>query len=605
MLLRRYLLVPVTLGVGAVTGALWLVGLPVAAAWIASGYALGIAAVELWRMIRRLRDGVFGIDVLAIIAIVATVAVGEYVASLIVVLMLTGGQALEDYAEGAAERELTLLLDREPREAHRLEPDGTVRDIPVDAVAIGDLLLVRSGEVVPVDGILRSSATSFDESSLTGESLPVAKLPGDPVASGSVTGVVASTIEATALARDSQYQAIVALVKGARADRAPTVRLADRYAVPFTIVSLVIAGTAWVLSGDPGRFAEVLVLATPCPLLLAAPIAFLGGMSRAARSGVVVKNGGVLEILSRARTVVFDKTGTLTAGRPRITEVDARDGDADRLLALVASAEQASSHVLAASVVEEARARGLTLRPVLSAREAEAEGVAAQLDDAHVEVGTLEFIRRRDASTAETTGGPGELVIYVAVDGAFAGTVRAADTVRPESPGTVAALRDLGIDEILMLTGDARSTAEHVADVTGITRVRAECRPADKVSTVRDTPARPVVMVGDGVNDAPALAVAEVGIAMGARGASAASEAAGAVVLVEDLATIPRVIRIGRDTVRIALQSIWLGIGLSLALMLVATTGLIPATVGAGLQEVVDLLTILNALRAIGRRRRL
>jgi heavy metal translocating P-type ATPase len=601
-LLRRYFLIPVTLGVGMLGALLWLLGLPAAPLWILSAYSLAIAAVELVRMIARLRDGVFGIDVLAIIAIVATVAVGEYVASLIVVLMLTGGQALEDYAEGAAERELTKLLDREPREAHRLEANDDVRDIAVDEVAVGDRLLVRSGEVVPVDGILRSPANVFDQSSLTGESLPVEKRAGDPVLSGSVNGVVAATIEASALARDSQYQGIVALVKRARSERAPVVRLADRYAVPFTVVSLLIAGAAWIVSGDPRRFAEVLVLATPCPLLLAAPIAFLGGMSRAARHGVVVKNGGVLELLARAQTVVFDKTGTLTLGRPRITGVDARDGDADGLLTLVASAEQVSSHVLAESIVAEARARGLTLRPVLSSREAEAAGVSARLETASVDVGTLAFARRQDPTITAVAIAPGELAIYVVVDGRFAGTVRAADAARPEAPATVAELRRLGVGEIRMLTGDARATAEHVADLVGIQRVDAECLPGDKVAAVRLATARPVVMVGDGVNDAPALAAADVGIAMGARGATAASEAAGAVILTEDLRAVPGVVAIGRATVRIGLQSIWLGIALSLGLMVVATTGLIPATLGAGLQEVVDLLTILNALRAIGRR---
>lgn len=598
VLLRRYPLVPITLGIGALGAGLWIGGLTQAPLWLISGYALVIAAVELGRMIVRLRQGVFGIDVLAIIAIVATVAVGEYVASLIVVLMLTSGQALEDYAERVAERELTQLLDREPREAHRLDANGAVHDISVDEVAVGDRLLVRPGEVVPVDGILVSAANGFDESSLTGESLPVEKIAGDRVVSGSVAGIVAATIDATALARDSQYQAIVALVRHARSDRAPVVRLADRYAVPFTLVSLVLAAAAWISSGDPGRFAEVLVLATPCPLLLAAPIAFLGGMSRAARSGLVVKSGGVLEILARARTVVFDKTGTLTIGRPRITGVDADETDPARLLTFAASAEQSSSHVLAASIVAEANARGLTLRPVLSATEAEAAGVSAHLDGALVDVGTLAFIRRRDPATEPAAVEPGELAIYVAIDGRFAGTIRAADTVRPEARTTVAALRALGVDDILMLTGDARSTADHVAELAGIGRVQAECTPGDKVMAVRQAPARPVVMIGDGVNDAPALAAAGVGIAMGARGATAASEAAGAVVLIEDLSTIPGAIRIGRETVRIALQSIWLGIALSLGLMVVATTGLIPATVGAGLQEVVDLLTILNALRA-------
>lgn len=598
VLLRRYPLVPITLGIGALGAGLWIGGLTQAPLWLISGYALVIAAVELGRMIVRLRQGVFGIDVLAIIAIVATVAVGEYVASLIVVLMLTSGQALEDYAERVAERELTQLLDREPREAHRLDANGAVHDISVDEVAVGDRLLVRPGEVVPVDGILVSAANGFDESSLTGESLPVEKIAGGRVVSGSVAGIVAATIDATALARDSQYQAIVALVRHARSERAPVVRLADRYAVPFTLVSLVLAAAAWISSGDPGRFAEVLVLATPCPLLLAAPIAFLGGMSRAARSGVVVKSGGVLEILARARTVVFDKTGTLTIGRPRITGVDADETDPARLLTFAASAEQASSHVLAASIVAEANARGLTLRAVLSATEAEAAGVSAHLDGALVDVGTLAFIRRRDPATEPAAVEPGELAIYVAIDGRFAGTIRAADTVRPEARTTVAALRALGVDDILMLTGDARSTADHVAELAGIGRVQAECTPGDKVMAVRQAPARPVVMIGDGVNDAPALAAAGVGIAMGARGATAASEAAGAVVLIEDLSTIPGAIRIGRETVRIALQSIWLGIALSLGLMVVATTGLIPATVGAGLQEVVDLLTILNALRA-------
>ncbi|WP_395638350.1 heavy metal translocating P-type ATPase [Pseudolysinimonas sp.] len=602
-LLRRYVLVPVTFAVGAVVAVLALTGLDPAPQWVASGYALVIAGIQLARMIARLRGGVLGIDVLAIIAIVATVVVGEYVASLIIVLMLTGGQALEDFAEGAAERELTKLLDREPREAHRLDADGTPHDIAAEDVAVGDRLLVRSGEIVPVDGILVSAGCVVDESSLTGESLPVEKRSGDRLLSGSVVGNASATVEATALARDSQYQAIVALVKQARAERAPVVRLADRYAVPFTIVSLAVAAVAWAVSGDPTRFAEVLVLATPCPLLLAAPIAFLGGISRAARRGVVVKNGGVLEVLSRARIVVLDKTGTLTLGRPRITGIAARDGRGEELLALVASAEQASSHVLAASIVDEARARGLALHPVSSSREHAAEGVSAQLEGTSVEVGTLAFIRRRDASAAAVDVGPGELAIYVAVDGRFAGSIRAADPIRPEARAVVEALGRLGVAEVLMLTGDARPTAQHVAGLAGITRIQADCLPGDKVAAVRALTARPVVMIGDGVNDAPALAAAEVGIAMGARGATAASEAAGAVILVEDLMAVPDVVAIGRDTVRIALQSIWLGIGLSLGLMLVATTGVIPATVGAGLQELVDLVTILNALRAIGRRR--
>lgn len=606
--LLRYPVVLATLLVGAAGALLWLAGFEAVARWGFVGFALLAALIEAVGMIQQLRRRQFGIDVLAIIAIVSTVVVGEVIAAMIIVLMVSGGKALEDYAQSRAQRELTLLLDREPQTAHRLIAGSTaVEEIAATEVRIGDRLLIRSGEVVPIDGRIESGRGSFDESSLTGESLPVGRGPGETVLSGSVNGTTTLTIVATALARDSQYQSIVALVRQAESNKAPVVRLADRYALPFTAVSLLIGGIAWAASGDPVRFAEVLVLATPCPLVLAAPVAFMGGMSRASRAGIIVKGGGVLEQLARVRTVMFDKTGTLTRGAPTIVSIAAEAGwSDDELLTLAASAERVSSHVLAASIVADAAQRGLSLVPAERSEETAAQGVVATLGGRRVGVGTLRFAREQaheDVGDASVAGG--ELAIYVVVDGRFAGTIIAADPVRPEAGSTVAALRELGIADVVMLTGDARATAEHVASGLGIVSVRADCLPADKVAAIRSAPNPPVLMVGDGVNDAPVLASADVGIAMGARGASAASESASAVILVEDLSRAVRAVEIGRETVRIALQSIWIGMALSVGLMLIASFGVIPATVGAGIQEAVDLAAILNALRALRPRERL
>ncbi len=600
-LVLRYPIVALTLLLGVVGAVLWLAGLETAVRYGFSIYAVVIAAIETIGMARDLRQKRFGIDILAVIAIIATVAVGEVIASMIIVLMVSGGKALEDFAQGRAQRELSALLDREPQTAHRLVPGSSrVDDIAAADVAVGDLILVRSGEVVPVDGQLESATAAFDESSLTGESLPRTRVAGELILSGSINGNLAATIVASALARDSQYQAIVGLVKQASTNRAPVVRLADRYAIPFTVVSLLIAGVAWAVSGDPVRFAEVLVLATPCPLVLAAPVAFMGGMSRAARAGIIVKGGAVLEQLARVRTAVFDKTGTLTLGTPEIARTLPRAPFDDRaLLSLVASAEQSSSHVLAASIVAAAREQGLTLHTVVQSSEVAARGVIATLEDHVVAVGTLGFIRDIAPDAGEVELAVGELAIYVAVDEQFAGIIIATDSIRPNARSTVGGLHRAGVRRVLMLTGDAQATADHVARSIGISEVRANCLPLDKVEAVRQVRERPVLMVGDGVNDSPVLASADVGIAMGARGATAASEAAAAVILVDDISLVLRAVEIGQDTVRIAMQSIWLGIALSIGLMGVAAFGLIPATLGAGIQEVVDLATILNALRAL------
>lgn len=602
-LARRYWAVTLTLAVGLIGIVLALTGAGAAVPWLFGVYALGVAAWQAVRMVRDLLRGHWGLDILAVTAIIATVLVGEYIAALIVVLMLTGGEALEDYANRRAKRELDALLTRAPQLAHRVEGDRLV-DIRADEVRPGDVLVVRPAEIVPVDGVLSSVEMVVDESSITGESIPVEKHSGDEVLSGSVNGQAAVEFVATATAADSQYQQIVALVAEAAESKAPVVRLADRYAVPFTVFSLLLGGVAWWVSGDPVRFAEVLVLATPCPLLIAAPVAFIGGMSRAARNGIIVKGGGVLEQLARARTAVFDKTGTLTHGEPELVAIRAEPGfDADELLGLVASAEQYSSHVLAASIIDAARDRGLRLVEAERARESVTNGVVASIEGREVVIGKYAYVLENAPAARRTDIAPGELAVYIAVDGVYAGALLARDRLRDNARETLERLDALGVTHTMMLTGDAQATADHIAAEIGIERVRAECRPGDKVREVAGISERPVIMVGDGVNDAPVLAAADVGIAMGARGATAASESAAAVILVDDISRTAKAVEIGRDTVRIALQSIWLGIIVSVGLMVVAAFGFIPATAGALLQELVDLAAILAALRAIGGRR--
>jgi heavy metal translocating P-type ATPase len=598
---RRFPLVALTVLVGSVAVGALLAGFEPAARWLSSLYALAIAAAEAVRMVRGLLARRFGLDVLAVMAIVSTVAVGEWGASLVIVLMLTGGEALELAAAGRAQRELRALLDRVPQQAHRIDPSGGITDVPADEIRVGDRLLVRPAEIMPVDAVLVSLSAEFDESSLTGESLPAEKGQGDPVMSGSVNGSGAVELIATASASDSQYQRIVELVRDAADSKAPLVRLADQYALPFTAVSLAIAGAAWALSGDPVRFAEVLVVATPCPLLIAAPVAFMGGMSSAAQRGIVMKSAASLEKLARARTIAFDKTGTLTQGTPEVTAVIPHRGvvTADELLRLVASAEQYSSHVLAASIQQAARDQGLGLSGSRDAHEEATLGVTATVSGHRVVVGKPNFVAQSAPDLERAEGVSGEAVVYAAVDGRFAGTIMLRDAVRTDAAATLRELATLGLTRVLLVTGDIEATARPIAAALGVSELHAECRPEDKVRIIRDLHPRPVVMVGDGVNDAPVLAVSDVGIAMGARGSTAASESADVVILLDDLSRVADAVAIGQRTVRIALESIWWGIAISIGLMLVAAAGLLPAIAGALLQEAVDLVAILGALRAV------
>ena len=602
--LARYPLVWLTVIVLILVLALGGAGFARTSAGIAIGY---VSLVVLWTLVGMVRDvlrGHVGLDVLAVVAMVATLAVGEYIASLVIVLMLAGGEALEDYAGQRAKRELTALLDRSPRIAHVLvhphSDSDEVQDAEADDVEVGDVLLIRPAEVVPVDGVLLSAEGSFDESSLTGESMPVHRGSGEEVLSGAVNGSRAVRIRAVRRSADSQYQQIVALVQQAQDDRAPTVRLADRFAIPFTAVSLVIAGAAWGISGDPARFAEVLVLATPCPLLIAAPVAFLGGLSRAAKAGVIIKGGGVIEQLARIRSAAFDKTGTLTEGRPDLVAVDPAPGfDADELLALAASAEQYSSHVLADGIRRAAAERGIPLRAAEQASEVATNGVTAVIDGHSVLVGKPGYVASIAADTVRRDIASGEAAAYVAVDGRFAGVLVLADDPRPEAAAVVSWLRAHDVERVTMLTGDAQATAQAVAHAVGIDDVHAELLPPEKVHLAGQMRPRPVLMVGDGVNDAPVLAAADVGIAMGAKGATAAGDAADAVILTDSLAKVADAVSIGKHTLRVAYTAIWIGIAISIVLMLIATTGVIPAVAGALIQEGVDLATILYALRAL------
>ncbi len=600
---RRYPLLGGALGVGLVGLVLALTGHGTWSQAIITAYALGVAAVQATAMVKDLLRRHAGVDVLAVAAILATLAVGEYWASMVIVIMLTGGEALEDSAARRAKRELSALLQRAPVTAHRVVDGGVVRDIPIADVRIGDLLAVRPGEVVPVDGVLESDDATTDESSLTGESMPVEHERGDAIMSGSLNGSGAVVVRATAPAAESQYQRIVQMVTAAAESKAPVVRLADRYAVPFTLVSFALAGTAWAISGEAVRFAEVLVVATPCPLLIAAPVAFIAGMSRAAKNGIIVKGGGTLQQLSGARAVAFDKTGTLTHGVPEVVAVRAAAGhDPDGVLRLVASAEQHSGHVLARAVVAAATERGLALRAGTDVEEVTGYGVVARVEGREVAVGKPAFLRRRGLDVGEPEREPGHMVVVVDVDGVYAGHIVLGDRIREDARATVRRLGALGITDTLMLTGDSATTAAHIADQAGIAHVRADCLPQDKVQVVADLPHRPVVMVGDGVNDAPVLAAADVGIALGARGATAASESADVVIMLDDLSKTAEAVAIGQRTMRVALESIWLGIGLSVGLMVIAVLGALPAIVGAGLQEVVDLAAIVGALRALGGR---
>ncbi|MGL9731131.1 heavy metal translocating P-type ATPase [Enterococcus sp. DIV0756] len=546
-------------------------------------------------MVQTLRSGKYGVDILAITAIVATLLVGEYWASLMVLVMLTGGDSLEDYASHQAGRELQSLLNNSPQIAHRIDGEE-VTELKVDEVQVGDTILVKPGELVPVDGRVIAGESFVDESSLTGESKPIEKQINDELMSGSINGDAALRFKVTKSAKDSQYQTLVKLVQESEAKPAHFVRLADRYAVPFTLIAYIIGGIAWFVSKDPVRFAEVLVVASPCPLILAAPVALVAGMSRSSRNGIVVKTGTTIEKLVRAKSIAFDKTGTLTEGKLSVEEIKVVSENISRedLVIYAASGEQESSHILARSLIAYAKAEKLSLLPVANLEEVTGQGIQAIVEDKEIRVGKAAFAGSNTELSSEKTA------VYVSIAGQYVGYITFTDIVREESAETIKELNQLGITKTIMLTGDHQSIAKQIAEEVGISEVHAECLPEEKINVIKTLSDgdRPGIMVGDGVNDAPALAVADVGIAMGAHGSTAASESADAVILKDDLSRVSEAVRLSQDTMRIARQSVLIGIVICVILMLIASTGVIPALLGAALQEVIDTVSILSALRA-------
>jgi heavy metal translocating P-type ATPase len=547
-----------------------------------------------------------GVDLIALLAIAAALALGEYLAAAVVALMLSGGNALEERAARRSQRELTALVSRAPRTA-RLVRDGALVEVAADVVAAGDLVLVRHGEVVPVDGVVEEGVASVDESALTGEPLPVTLAPGAPVRSGVANAGSAFAVRASHPAAESTYAAIVRLVREAGAQRAPFVRLADRYAAIFLPITLALAAAGWAASGDPVRALAVLVVATPCPLILAAPIALVGGVSCAARRGVIVKGAPVIEGLAGARGVLLDKTGTLTIGTPSVEAVEVRDGrPEDEILRLAAALEQASTHVLAQAVVLEARRRALELPLPEDVVEGPGQGIAGTVAGRRVVAGTPAWLREQGCappagSPAETREAAGRAAILVAVDGRVAGAVVMADRVRADAPALVGRLRRAGVTEIALATGDDPAAAAEVARRVGVEEVHAGLAPEDKLALVRTMRERcrgGVVMVGDGINDAPALAIADVGIAMGTTAETASSQAADAVIAVDRVDRVADAVEIGHRSFRIARQSVVIGMCLSGVAMILAAMGFIPPVGGALLQEGIDVATIANALRA-------
>ncbi|MGD2043167.1 MAG: heavy metal translocating P-type ATPase, partial [Acidimicrobiia bacterium] len=559
-------------------------------------------------MVEKLRRRQPGVDVIALLAVVAALALGELLTAAIVGLMLATGQFLEDYAAGRAQRELTALIQRAPRTAH-LVGDDAVETVDIDSIRRGDRLLVKSGEVVPVDGVVTSPVAVIDESALTGEPLPVERSTGDLVNSGTVNAADAFEIQATEEAAHSTYAGIIRLVESARASRAPSVRLADRWAGWFVPLALGVSGLAWLVSGDPMRGLAVLVVATPCPLLLAVPIALVSGISRAAHRGVIFRGGGALESLASTRNVLIDKTGTVTVGRPLLRSITTFDDSLtdSGLLALAASVDQVSSHILARSIVDAAHERDLEFSFPDDVTEQHGAGVIADLDGRVVAVGKLAWIlddspeptevsrfRRRVARVSPT-------VVYVSVDRSIVGALVFDDQVRADAAYTIRALRRTGVEKVIMATGDHPVVARSVGMAIGVDDILAEASPEEKVLLLEELQREgTTTMVGDGINDAPALAAADVGVAMGARGATASSEAADVVLVVDRLQRLVDAIAIAQRSRRIAVQSVVIGMGLSLVAMTVASFGLLIPIVGALVQEGIDVIAILNALRALG-----
>jgi heavy metal translocating P-type ATPase len=598
---------------GLVFGALaWVNGNSDLANWCWAAGTVPVVIVLLFSILRDFLAGRFGVDSIAFVSMAAALLLGQNLAGIIIAIMYAGGNVLEDFAVARAERDLRSLIDRAPRVAHR-RIGSDIEDVPIDQVAVGDNVLVRGGEIVPIDGIILTRSAILDEAALTGEPIPVSRQVGELARSGSINAGDSFEIRASTIASESTYAGIVRMVSAAQTAKSPFIRMADRYALLLLPITLAIAAGAWFFSHDPVRALAVLVAATPCPLILAAPVAFIAGVAQAAKRGILIKGGGPLEALAHTHTVMFDKTGTLTIGGARLVAIEAAPRhSADEILRIAASLEQASHHVVAAAIVDAAVARGLKLAIPTKAHETMGSGLEGVIDGRTVRVGSHQMVCGSHKPEAwalrvlRRAAWRSALSVFVAVEGQLIGVILLADELRRETPRAVQSLRTAGVSRIVMVTGDRVDAAETIGAALDLDAVLAEREPADKVDAVTTEQRQsPTAMVGDGINDAPALAAANVGIAMGSRGASASSEAADVVILVDRLDRVSEAFSIARRTREIALQSILAGMGLSGVAMGFAAVGLLPPIAGALTQEVIDVAVILNALRALTSGRKL
>jgi len=621
----------------------WLAGYGTFANWTLLVVVLLGGIPLLWETVRQCLHKEFGVDVIAILAIAGSAVLGQYLAGALVVLMLSGGEALEAYALRRASSSLAALAERAPRVAHIWQGDELI-NIAAEQVEVGMVIVVKPGELIPVDGVVTSGTASLSEADLTGEPVPVRKAPGMLVLSGSVNLDGVLEIRASKRSAESKYAQIVHLVEEAQTQKAPIHRLADRYSVAFTLTAVGLAALTWALSGDSVYALAVLVVASPCPLILATPIAIISGIDLAARNGIIIKSGGAIEQLGEVTVAVFDKTGTLTLGIPRVTTIvlaqqhehseavmgaddhraqrSASDYNENALLRFAASVEQLSAHVLARSVVEAAQERALVLssanafeeifgkgvhgRVPLIAEERQMEGQSTS-DDVEVAVGNRTFMQHLGIavpasllSERERRVELGQICSFIAVEKQVEGLLVLEDIPRPELSRLSTDLRAAGIKATILLTGDGEVVAQQIGKLAQVDRVISRCLPEDKVRVVKELEqqGQRVLMVGDGINDAPALASATVGMALGTQGLTAAASAADTVLLSTDILRVVRAVRLGRHVMRVALQGIWVGMGLSLIAMIFAAFGFITPAAGALLQEAFDVIVILNALRA-------
>ena len=604
-LARRSLILIALLGL-TLGGAAVLAGRPATAGWIWTATTVPVLIALAISIVRDLMAKRMGVDAVAFLAMSAALILDQSLAAIVVAIMYTGGTVLEDYAVARAERNMKSLVDRTPRLAHR-RIDQAVEDVDIRGVKIGDAILIRAGEIIPVDGLIASPVAVLDEAALTGEPIPVMRQVGESARSGTLNAGDTFEITATATAEESTYAGIVRLVTAAQTAKAPFIRLADRYALLLLPVTILVAGLAWALSGDPIRGLAVLVVATPCPLILAAPVAFIAGVSQAAHRGIIIKGGAPLDALAQTHTVLFDKTGTLTVGGARLIAVEtAPNEDAGEVLRLAGSLEQASQHVVAAAIVAAAVGRGLSLQMPQQVHEVMGSGLEGVIAGKKVRVGSHQLIfgsRKPDewaARALRRASWRSALSVFVSVEGRVVGALLLADELRKEAPRAVQSLRSAGIARIVMVIGDHADAAETIAAALNIDAVLSDRVPSDKVdAVVMESRLNPTLMVGDGINDAPALAAADVGVALGARGASASSEAADVVIVVDRLDRVSEAVVIARRARRIAIQSIVAGMGLSGLAMGFAAFGWLTPVAGALTQEAIDVAVILNALRAL------